>query len=66
MPGETCTLGISDEEASRYFHWLDPDRKKELRENGLWNIGLNAQKINFGDGTGYLAGSYYPVPRSRK
>ncbi len=64
QPGETCTLGIEDERAAKFFHWLDSASKRQLLEHGLRQIVVNAQKINFGDGTGYLAGSYYPVTRS--
>ncbi len=61
MPGESCTLSIADARASRAFHWLDPENRRQLLEFGLKNIVVNAQKISFGDGTGYLAGKYYPI-----
>lgn len=62
-PGETHTFTVDEQRARNFFAHLTPTFRANLREQGINYLKLSAQVVNFGDGTGYLAGSPYPVVR---
>lgn len=62
-PGETCELGLDDDQPENFFKHLTPEVRSELMTSGIARLKLFAQHVNFGDGTGNLAGSPYPVKR---
>lgn len=64
QPGETAILKEDPKRAQNFFVHLGAERQAALVANHTGHLKLVAQRVSFGDGTGYLAGSEYPVKKS--
>lgn len=62
-PGQVCTLRVDDTTALNFFTHKGLAIQKRMLEEGTKRILLVAQRVSFGDGTGVVAGSEYPVKK---
>jgi len=63
--GETITLSVNAEQTKHFFTGLDPIVRRKFMEEGLSRIHIVSQIVNFGDGTGYIGNSAYPVKNAQ-
>lgn len=64
QPGETTILKEEPKRAQNFFAHLGTERQAALVANHTGHLKLVAQRVSFGDGTGYIAGSEYPVKKT--